>query len=181
MEGTGPYKFLIDDYNLISNIDHFQKRIQNTHQSTIKYSHIYSHLNKKSKREHILRTKGNKTLQLHLQRITARNLNEACNKGATLQHTLRNPLLIPLEPQIISMKINGLTITTKNLNFIHSATKSQQFESYLKNKFKWTTEVFHTTDWQTIQRYMQTLTLEQKYPLSNTYINGDPQIKNFTK
>ena len=60
------------------------------------------------------------------------------------------------------MKIKGLTITTKDLNFIHTATKSQEFEFYLKIKFKWTTEVFHTIDWQTIQRYMQTLTLEQK-------------------
>ena len=150
----------MDDYDVISNIDFHQKRIENTHQSTIKYSHIYSHLDKKSKRDHILRTKGNKTLQLHLQKIVARNLNEACNKEATLQHTKRNPLTIPLKSQIISMKIKGLTITTKDLNFIHTATKSQEFEFYLKNKFKWTTEVFHTIDWQTIQRYMQTLTLE---------------------
>ena len=136
IEVTCPYKFLIDDYDVISNINFYQKRIENNHQSTIKYSHIYSHFNKKSKRDHILRTKGNKTLQLHLQKITARNLNEAGDKEATLQHTLRNPLTIPLKPQIISMKIKGLTNTTKNLNFIHSVTNSQQFEHYLKNKFK---------------------------------------------
>ena len=127
VEGTGPYKFLIDDYNLISNIDHFQKRIKNFHQSTIKYSHIYSHLNNKSKRGHILCTKGKNILQMHLQRTTARNLNKACDKEASLQHTLRNPLLIPLKPQIISMKIKGHTITTKNLNFIHSITNSQNY------------------------------------------------------
>ena len=49
IEGTGPYKFLIDDYNVISDINFYQKRIENNHQSTIKYSHIYSHLNKKPK------------------------------------------------------------------------------------------------------------------------------------
>ena len=49
LEGTGPYKFLMDDYDVISNIDFYQKRIENTHQSTIKYSHIYSHLNKNPK------------------------------------------------------------------------------------------------------------------------------------
>ena len=162
MEGTGPYKFLIDDYDVISNINYYQKRIENTHQSTIKYSHIYSHLNKKSKREHILCNKGKNILQLHLQRTTARNLNEACDKEANLQHTLRNPLLIPIKPQIISMKIKGHIITTKNLNFIHSITNSQNFENYLKNKFKWTAEVFHSIDWQAIQTYMQTLTLKQK-------------------
>ena len=48
-EGTGPYKFLIDGYNVISNIDYYQKRIENNHQYTIKYSHIYSHLNKNPK------------------------------------------------------------------------------------------------------------------------------------
>ena len=68
VEGTGPYKFLINDYNVISNINHFQKRIKNTHQSTIKYSHIYSHLNNKTKRDHILCTKGKNILQIHLQR-----------------------------------------------------------------------------------------------------------------
>ena len=50
----------------------------------------------------------------------------------------------------------------KSLNFIHSITNSQNFENYLKNKFKWTSEVFHSIDWQAIQTYMQTLTLEQK-------------------
>ena len=59
VEGTSPYKFLIDGYDVISNIDYYQKRIKkNTNQSTIKYSHIYSHLNNKTKRDHILRTKG---------------------------------------------------------------------------------------------------------------------------
>ena len=60
------------------------------------------------------------------------------------------------------MKIKGHTITTKTLNFIHSITNSQNFKNYLKNKFKWTSEVFHSIDWKAIQTYMQTLTLEQK-------------------
>ena len=124
-----------------------KKRFRDTHKTNIKYSHIYSHLDNKAKRDHIQTTKGHHILQQHLNKTTARKLNEVCDKEATLQHTKRNPLTIPLKSQIISMKIKGLTITTKDLNFIHSATKSRKFESYLKNKFKWTTEVYHTIDW----------------------------------
>ena len=60
------------------------------------------------------------------------------------------------------MKIKGHTITTKNLNFIHSITNSQNYKNYLKTKFKWTAEVFHLIDWRAMQTYMQISTLEQK-------------------
>ena len=60
------------------------------------------------------------------------------------------------------MNIKGHNITTKNLNFIHSITNSQNYKKYLKTKFKWTQEVFHLIDWKGVQTYMQTLTLEQK-------------------
>ena len=161
-EGTGPYKFLIDNYDLISNISHYHGKIETNHESQIKYSHIYSHLNNKSKRDHILHTKGKHTLQMHLQRTTARNLNEACDKEAARQHSLRKKLSIPIKPQVITTLIKGLNITTKNHNFIHSITNFQNYEHYIKNKFQWTTEVFNSIDWKSLHKFMQTLTLEQK-------------------
>ena len=65
VEGTGPYKLLIDDYDVISNIDYYQKRIENTHQSKIKYSHIYSHLNKNPKENTYLAPKEKYTSITH--------------------------------------------------------------------------------------------------------------------
>ena len=91
---------------------------------------------------------------MHLQRTTARNLNKVYDKEDNLQHTLKTPLFISIKPQIISMNIKGHTITTKNLNFIHSITNSQNYKKYLKTKFKWTEEVFHSIDWKAIQTYM---------------------------
>ena len=87
-KGTGPYKFLINDYDIIRNIDSLQKRFRNTHKTTLKYSHIYSHLDSKAKRNHIQLTKGHQILQQHLQKTIARKLNEVCDKEATLQHNI---------------------------------------------------------------------------------------------
>ena len=77
-KGEGPYKFLIEDYDIISNIDSMKKRFRDIHNTNIKYSHIYSHLNNKAKRDHIQTTKGQHILQQHLNKTTARKLNEVC-------------------------------------------------------------------------------------------------------
>ena len=161
-KGAGLYKFLIDDYDIISTIDSMKKRFRETHKTNIKYSHIYSHLNNKAKRDHIQLTKGHHILQQHLKKTTARKLNEVCDKEATLQHNNNTQLIIPIKPQVISILVQGTNITSKNLNIIHSLTNSQNYVQYLKEKFTWDQETFNSIDWKSLTTFIQTLPLEQK-------------------
>ena len=111
-----------------------KKRFWDTHKTNIKYSHIYSHLDNKAKRDHIQLTKGHHILQHHLNKTTARKLNEVCDKEATLQHTNNTQLTLPIKPQVISIKVKGTQITSKNLNIIHSLTNSQKLCTIFERK-----------------------------------------------
>ena len=161
-KGAGPYKFLIDDYDIISNINFIKKRFWDTHNTNIKYSHIYSHLDNKTKGNQIKLTKGHQILQQHLQKTTARKLNEVCDKEATLQHNINTQLTLPIKPQVISINVKGTKITSKNLNIIHSLTNSQNYAQYLKEKFTWDQETFNFVNWKSLTTFIQTLPLEQK-------------------
>ena len=139
-----------------------KKRFRDTHKTNIKYSHIYSHLDNKAKRDHIQTTKGHHILQQHLNKTTARKLNEVCDKEATLQHNKNTQLTIPIKPQAISITVQGTNITSKNLNIIHSLTNSQNYVQYLKEKFNWDQETFDSIDWKSLTTFIQTLPLEKK-------------------
>ena len=133
-QGTGPTAFLMEDYNILEGIKHYIDHLKNFHNIKITLIHICSHLDDTIKQAKIAKSKGQKVLHKHLNNLTARQLNKACDKEAAKHHGDKNTLPSLVLPTSINISFNHIQHTSKNLNHLHTTLQEKKLQRLFKTE-----------------------------------------------
>ena len=161
-QGSGPTGFMVEDYDLLDGIRYHTELLQNKYHITFQQKHIYSHLDDSQKRRKIEQKHGESHLNLHLHNKTTRTLNQICNLEVETHHQDSSYLQTPKTPKQINVLFQGQLHTSKNLHYLHAILQEQQYKSYLQEKFNWSDQTLKLIDWEAIEYYIKTLTIQKK-------------------
>merc|ERR1712115_272545 len=156
--GSGPYKFLLTDYDYARAITKIEHQLQYNHNITLHYHHIYSHLDDPEKRNKLLQKIGSNLLATYLSKTIARAINNACDEEATThQQTTSRVFPSPVIYMESYFIIDNLIMPSNNFSNIYQRIQKHTYLTYLTNKFQWQELDIQNINWQNLGKALSTI------------------------
>ena len=154
--GSGPYKFLLTDYDYAQAITENEHKLHTNHNMILHYRNIYSHLDNWEKKHKLLQKTGSNLLDTYLSKTTTKAINNACDEEAT---TYQQSTSLILPAPVIYMEsyitINNILMPSNNFSNIYQRIQKHTYLTYLSKNSNCKTLTFKTLTGRILEKLFQ--------------------------